>query len=370
MNGTMYTGHMDDASRMKVAGWILFPFLVLIPASVAVAQGSERVVVPTNVTFYLPYRDGTPEIRTNLLRATYVVEIRDESGHLLRMGNVETASTKPNPTSDARAYMFRVAERFPEPARYRIVKRFNGVDETNRPVKDTRTWEIVVTHPTLSTPVNVDSIYFFGETAHISFGTVQYPEHPLYEYRIETEQGLIQDSGRGATIDLRAALRDPRNVGHVIVAKGLYNGKTFRFVNPRNSMVEETLWRFRVASPTLSPVSIPWAEPGDRATPVLSFGLSSKYDPTIFSYVYVDTRDTANYVVSTPGIVNVRVQSMPTGFVQSYYARSAGVFSQIVIVPDRQMVGKEGLLVTLYFRFEDGNLGIPYEKRYRAVVFQ
>jgi hypothetical protein len=154
----------------------------------------------------------------------------------------------------------------------------------------------------------------------------------------------------------------------MIIAKGLYDGKPFRFVNPLTSRVEETVWRFRVAAPTLSPVSIPWAEPGDKATPILSLGLSSKYDPTVFSYVYVDTRDTTNYVVSTPGIVNLRVQSIPAGFVQSYHARTAGVFSQIVVVPDRRMVEKEGVVVTLFFRFEDGNLGISYEKRYRAVV--
>jgi hypothetical protein len=367
-----HTVVLFDVPTTSAGVWIsavLFAFLVAAVHQ-SKAQKDEAIIVPTNLTFYLPYRDGTPEIRTNLLRATYAVDILDESGKYLRTGKVETASTKPNPTSDARSFMFRIAERFPEPARFRIVKRFSGVDETNRPVKETRSWDVVVTHPTLSAPVSVDSIYFFGESAYISFGTVQYPEHPLYSYRIETEQGMLQDSGRGTTIDLRATLRDPRCVGKGFVAKGMYDGRPFRCINPRTSQVEETVWRFRVAAPTLSPVSIPWAEPGERMTPVLSMGLPSRYDPNVFSYVYVDTRDTSSYVVSTPDIENLRVVSIPSGFVQSYHAQPAGVFSQIVIVPNKALLGKEGLLVTLFFRFEDSRLRVPYEKRYRALVFQ
>jgi hypothetical protein len=370
--------HLKGSIARQGGGWapgrivfgVLPILLFLIPDVPCSAQRNDTIVVPTNLTFYLPHHDGTPEIRTNLLRASYDVDIYDEAGKRIRAGKVETASTKPNPTSEARSYMFRIAERFSEPAKYRIVKRFTGTDETHRPVRETSTWNVVVTYPTLSAPVEVDSVYIFGERAYISFGTVQYPEHPLYSYRIETESGAVQDSGRGTTIDLRPTLNNPGCVGKTFVARGLYDGKTYKCVNPRTSQVGETIWRFRIAAPTLSPVSIPWAEPSEKTTPVLSLGLPSRYDPNIFSYVYVDTRDTSSYVVSTPEIENLRVVSVPAGFVQSYHVRPAGVFSQIVMVPNRQLVGKEGLPVTLFIRFEDRKLHIPFEKRYRALVFE
>jgi hypothetical protein len=268
----------------------------------------------------------------------------------------------------------------PEPGNYVVRRSYRLVAESGEMKSSADEWRLEISWPRSVVPLSVDSIAYFGESPVIAFATREFSDARAYSYSIWQVNGSRVDTGSGSTIFLSSIVNDPKNTvsdygkEKRFEVRGYYNGQIFSYVNPGDSVVHSSKWRFKISKPVLDP-AVMWESdirvPVD-SLPMLPMDLKSAYNPALFSFIYLGKKGGA-LIVTTPKISNLNVESDPPEFLtQNPQAYMTSMWTDIVIAPNaaflRSGPANEPKLVTLKFTF-DTQLEKRVTKVYRALVY-
>ncbi len=371
---------MDGLQRRR-AGLLVLAGVLGMCVSFAQHGGKPPAEMPTirvstNVELVLPQK-WYNEIWAPFVKDSYTVTVRTKDGKQSWPGTFDRIAGFKDERTGSQTYVYRIRQTFDAPGDYVIDKTFDGTDETGKAIRKSSQWSVSVRYPTLTTPMAEDPAYFFGESPVITFATLEFPEAQGYTYSVWQLNGARVDTGAGSNIFLQRIVNDPRNAASEkeFEARGYYGGRVFSFVNPKDSTVHRSIWRFRVRKPTLDAIGILWDGDGKTevdSLPVLPMDMRGAYNPRLFSYVYLGRKGSA-FIVSKAMITGLTVESDPPEFLSNYAPPVVGkVWTDIEISPNtaflRSGQADEPKLVTLRLTF-DTQLERRVTRTYRALVY-
>ena len=334
------------------------------------------IQVSTGVELILPQK-WYNEIWAPFLKDSYAVTIRTKDGKKSWPGVYDRIAGFKDERTGSQTFVYRIRCTFDEQGEYVIEKVFAGTDETGKRIQKREQWNVVVRHPVLTAPLAEDSYYYFGESPVIAFATREFPEAQGYTYSVWQTNGVRVDTGSGSNIFLSKIVNDPKSAASEkeFEARGYYAGRTFDYINPKDSAVHKSIWRFRIRKPILDAIGILWdgnAKTDVDSLPVLAMDLRGAYNPRLFSYVYLGRKGNA-LIVTQAKINGLTVESDPPEFLSNYSPPViGGVWTDIVISPNFAFLQSgspnEPKLVTLRLTF-DTQLERRVTRTYRALVY-
>jgi hypothetical protein len=281
-----------------------------------------------------------------------------------------------NPLTGAKAYGFRATYTLVDTGYYTVTRYSRFVAENGATKDSTAIWRLHIVLPTLLAPLNVDTVYYPGESPVIPFATREFPEAQGYTYSIW--QGATRiDSGAGSNIFLQKFVNDPRFVSNdkAYEARGYYNGRIFSYVSGTENAAHPCIWRFRIGRPNLDDMGVLWSSDAAAeidSLPMLAMSMNSAYNPRLFGYAYLTPKG-SSFIFANARISNLRVQAEPEEFLDSHAGPIYGTtWTDIMIAPNEAFLlsgpRNEPKLVVLRFVFDT-----QFEKRvtktYRALVY-
>ena len=255
----------------------------------------------------------------NVINPQVVVRVESEqtSASVLVRPKV-ISSARPGVKNESVISMYKVTHAFDDTGRYRVRMEFAALDEQDRKINHLNKWEVKVSYPTLISPLEVDSVYYYGESAYINFATREYQGTSLYSYEVCSATGDTT-KGEGPFISLDS-LTTEKNAKEekTFLIQGFYHGRRFRFVNPRTKSVEPSEWRIRIGKPQLVIVT-PWDLPQDFKEGDRLFDLHQRLDwgPLQFRCVLLAKRGNSWIHIQPKPPTRVRISSDPPGFLPS-----------------------------------------------------
>jgi hypothetical protein len=281
-----------------------------------------------------------------------------------------------NPLTGAKAYGFRATYTLVDTGYYTVTRSSRFVAENGATKDSIATWRLHIVLPTLLAPLNVDSVFYPGESPVIPFATREFPEAQGYTYSI-WQGGTRIDSGAGSNIFLQKFVNDPRLVSNerVYEARGYYNGRVFSYVLGNENIARPCIWRFKIGRPVLDDMGVLWSSDASAeidSLPMFPMALNSAYNPRLFGYAYLTPKG-SSFIFANARISNLKVQAEPEEFLDSHAGPIYGmIWTDIMIAPNEAFLQSgprnEPKLVILRFVFDT-----QFEKRvtktYRALVY-
>jgi hypothetical protein len=364
----------------------VFVFIMVgLGTSFAVAQEQSKktaaelppIRISTGVELILPQK-WYNDIWTPFVRHSYNFKVLNRSGERLSGGSIDSVGGPKDPITQSQTWVYRVRVVFDKPGEYSVETVFNGIDEKGNPKRGVNRRNVIVSHPTLTTPVTVDPYYYYGESPIITFSTREFPETHGYTYSVWQVGGACVDTGAGSNIFLGKIINNPDNAKKNIEfeARGYYGGRLFSFLRPQDTTVQKSTWRFKVRKPSLEAVGINWDSDDNTEIgnlPILPMDAQNwAYRPTLFGYAYLGRKGNS-LIVTQAQISNLTIESDPLDFLETHSDPVIGkIWTDVEITPSRSFLqsgpANEPKLVRLTFTFktqlEDG-----VTRSYRALVY-
>jgi hypothetical protein len=321
--------------------------MIVLPYEFASGQSAKRVIRRSaHEQIYLPDSLGKMELM-------YKVDVRSSASYKLRTDEKAKPTTivpdivktpTCNPLTGGRPWGTRLAFSIPDPGEYIVSRSVTSIAEGTKKSETTYdNWIVVVGWPHAFNPIKVDADYYPGENPTISFGMRELSDMQGYSYavrRIENGKAVdaAVDTGSGATISLGNLIQNVDNVKaeRQFEVRGYYHGRTFSYTAPGDTVVHETIWKFRVKRPILEVAAL-WTDrsnANDDELPKLDMFLNSGYNPRTFSFYYYG-RKGKSLILTEAKITNLQIVANPGDFLKSYSNPEIGrTFTDVRIVPD------------------------------------
>lgn len=347
--------------------------LLIVPVSIYSQQKiRDSVKAIANEFFTVP---EFPEIALNLMEIEISAELLNDKFEKIR--DIQRIHQKPSKddlkkivqrTNRGTTVSYRMQDMIEEKGIYYIRTTVRYRDEKNMRGSYTDIYKVTVEYPVLASLNQIDATYFFGEKATFSFATREYTDYRKYSYKIKLENGTVVDSGSGPIINFDRFFLTPANVDKKYVIEGLYGGKTFKFVNPRNNQIEESVWTFYLSKPQgISEINA-WATEADwEKSKVWYIGIENSFS-AMFQFMYTSQKGNS-FITVTPEARNLSVTCDPPQLLKDYSARPSGGWLFVEMNYNKEWVRtlKNDVDVTITISFQTQFERVV--RTYRATIF-
>lgn len=379
---------------MKQLG--ILAFLIICSSLLSAQQTStykDTVIAVTNEEFWIPkdyfeVKEGVTEIEKYNIE---VFELNSDTEVLLK----DTLSFRTKslliPTNEK--LMKKVAAnkghgsvslahvdcRAFKPGTYVVKTTFSGWGEKfegKRPsYTKTFSYLVRVNDPTFASPVAIDSVYYVGEKATVSFATNEFKDFNLYSWKIFDKDNRVVIAGNGPVVKLDT-LFYPEKIGDYTL-KGYYNNQEFSYTDPQANTVHHSSWPFIVSgSLALRDMSL-WMTKEDEEgvnndIPVLDVSKNTYWNSRVFKFDY-NVLKGDKIIILRPEITDFEVETEPKGLIKKKIEPyDAGMFKVLEFEINPGFFSKRGLEgakdVTLTLSF-DTQFGSE-TKTYKAKLFK
>ncbi len=229
-------------------------------------------------------------------------------------------------------------------------------------------YQIDVGYPTIAAPVELRNEYYFSENKTFSFSTNEYSNAQGYSYKIFESGASEISEGEGPVVSLDSLLNNPNNIGRKFTIKGYYEGKEFQYLSASSESVQTSSWEFSVQKPQLDEF-VSWKKKDEKTDQLISI-----YNDRAMSFLYVYIGKTpTGFVVVEPEMKNLRVNSVPSGFIKNFKTQSSGKFLLINLdisedfMNQMEECGEEDIDLNIQFTTQFGE---KIEREYTTTVIK
>jgi len=227
----------------------------------------------------------------------------------------------------APSVMFTLSGSILNPGKYELEFSLNSLTDFKKPIHiKTKKYFVIVTLPTISSPEELATSYFYGESIKYSFAMNELTDPTAYSYKIfDTDRKLVI-YGQGNIINLDSILTQSNLIGKELFIEGYYNNQIIHYKKPyqNNDGIYSTNWKIKIKKPQLNFYTI-WATNNKKNKKLryISFFNERSKD---FMFTYVFTKKVfgkVEYVFIVPNEFRIlRVESNPANFLTQSIKRS------------------------------------------------
>ncbi|MDP2301890.1 MAG: hypothetical protein Q8N03_05655 [Ignavibacteria bacterium] len=315
-------------------------FLFLIIATSIFAQGSSGVLDTIRVAslqeFSIPAKGGL--VLTNARSVEFSAELLNESMQKIRDCRDESIVQVPSKEEFAKrvsagggrgaTIQFIINESIESAGTFYIKVSFKVVGETGSSSREAF-YQVIVTHPHFASTRFLRESYFINEKETFSFATLEYSDPTKYSYKVVETSGSVLASGEGSLVRFDEILADPQNVGKKLTLNGFYNGKPYEFIEPKSQAVQSSSWTFEIKKLEITKFSA-WRSVDPKKEDNTEWLLSAynSFDRQ-FLYLYFGVPERGQFVVATPRMSGLRLETEPQNLVTNVRDFPNGSFQTI-----------------------------------------
>jgi len=268
-------------------------------------------------------------------------------------------------------YLTRIVARLEKPGVYYLIRTVVGPGLlTDRIDTVSYYWVIHAVYPVLNP--NLDSTYYFGEPGYFDFGT-GHDTLGSFSYEVVDENSVVVLKGRGSVVSLDSITGVEKHVGRTFTIRGLREGQVFRYQDALTSRIDSSVWQFRLLKPqTLTQFASAWAEEDEpERRPILFIDPSRDPFTCRFRFIYYSEKKNS-FILKTPAISNLRVQSKPPDFLSNpaFNLRPTSLGAIVEVKPNlpflQSLPGGQARLVEIEMEFDTQFEHLS--KKFRAFV--
>lgn len=315
-------------------------FLLLLISTLVFAQKSAGILDTIKVAslqeFSVPAKGGL--VLTNARSVDFRAELLDENYQKIRDCNEKNIIQVPSKEEFAKrvaagggrgaTVQFIINEAIEKAGVFYIKVSFKVVGETGSDSREAL-YRIIVNHPQFASTRLLRDGYFINEKETFSFATLEYSDPTKYSYKVSEGSGASIASGEGSLVRLDEILADPQNVGKKLTIQGFYNGQPFDFIEPKSQSVQTSSWTFEIKKLDITKFSA-WRSVDPKKEDNTEWLLSAynAFDRQ-FLYLYAGVPEKGQFVVATPRMSGLRLETEPANLVNNVRDFPNGSFQTI-----------------------------------------